>query len=91
MSINNFTVQALGPNVAHAILSDTGIQNTLLANIASVMKATGYQVLNIDFENVLPADRDLYSNFAQKAVNYLHPQGFSFSSQNQCGANRAVV
>ncbi|WP_407311563.1 glycosyl hydrolase family 18 protein [Desulfosporosinus sp. SB140] len=80
MSINNFTAQALGSNVAHDILSDTGVQNTLLANIASVMKAKGYQVLNIDFENVLPADRDLYSNFVQKAVNYLHPQGFLVST-----------
>ncbi|MGC7873287.1 LysM peptidoglycan-binding domain-containing protein [Desulfosporosinus sp. SYSU MS00001] len=80
MSINNFTAQTLGSDIAHAILSNTGVQNTLLTNIASIMKAKGYRVLNIDFEDVLPADRDLYSNFVQKAVNYLHPQGFLVST-----------
>lgn len=80
MAINNFTAQALGSSVAHTILTDTGVQSILLANIVRVMKAKGYKVLNIDFENVLPADRDLYSNFVQHAVNVLHPQGFQVST-----------
>jgi Predicted glycosyl hydrolase len=80
MSITNFTTQTLGSNIAHAILSDTGIQNTLLNNVVNIMKVKGYKVLNIDFENVLPADRDLYSSFVQRAVNRLHPERFLVST-----------
>lgn len=80
MSITNFSQKTLGSNVVHAVLIDQGIQNTLLTNILNVMKTKGYKVLNIDFENVLPADRDLYSSFVQNAVDHLHPHGYTVST-----------
>lgn len=80
MCITNFTSQTTGSNISHAILADPGVQNTLLNNIVNAMKNKGYRVLNIDFENVLQADRDLYSSFVQNAVNRLHPQGYSVST-----------
>ena len=44
------------------------------------MKEKGYQGLNIDFENVFPADRENYNQFLQRAVDRLHPEGYSVST-----------
>lgn len=80
MSITNFTARETGSDIAHAVLADPAIQERLLENAINIMKTKGYKGLNIDFENVYPADRELYNQFLQRAVNRLHPQGFSVSS-----------
>jgi spore germination protein len=80
MSITNFSSTAVGSNLAHTILASPELQNTLLTNIISTMKNKGYRGLNIDFESVLPSDRELYNQFIRRAVTRLHPEGFSVSS-----------
>ena len=44
------------------------------------MKDKGYRGLNIDFENVLPADRELYNQFLQESVASLHKEGYFVST-----------
>lgn len=80
MAITNFTAQELGSNVAHAILSSTELQDKLLSNILSTMRRKGYKGLNIDFENVLPSDREAYNQFLRRTVNRLHPENYLVSS-----------
>jgi spore germination protein len=80
MAITNFTSTALGENLAHAVLNNTQIVERLLANIVSIMQVKGYNGLNVDFENVLPEDRDAYNRFLQRAVNRLHPLGYFVST-----------
>ncbi len=80
MAITNFSATAAGSSLAHTILASTDIQDVLLTNILKVMKEKGYQGLNIDFENVFPADRELYNQFLQRAVDRLHPEGYSVST-----------
>lgn len=80
MSVTNFTSTSLGNNLAHVILSDTAVGNTLLDNVAAVMREKGYLALNIDFENVLPDDRELYNRFLQRAADRMHALGYSVSS-----------
>lgn len=80
MALTNFSSTEKGENLAHTILVSTDIQERLLTNIMNIMKAKGYMGFNIDFENVLPADRELYNQFLQLSVNRLHPQGFFVSS-----------
>lgn len=80
MSITNFTSSELGQNLAHIVLSTSEIRERSLTNIISVMKEKGYRGVNIDFENVLPADRELYNQFLQRAVERLHPEGFFVST-----------
>jgi len=80
MAITNFTSTDLGQNLAHVVLSTPAIVQRLLDNIVGIMKAKGYMGLNIDFEGVLPADREYYNQFIQHAVNRLHPEGFFVSS-----------
>ncbi|MDF2673553.1 MAG: putative glycosyl hydrolase [Clostridiales bacterium] len=80
MAITNFTYSSLGNNLAHIVLSTPNIRETLISNIISIMKEKRYRGLNIDFENVLPEDRELYNNFLQLAVDRLHPEGYFVSS-----------
>lgn len=80
MSITNFTATALGENLAHVVLSSPQIVENLLNNIVNIMREKGYRGLNVDFENVLPADRVNYNNFLQAAVNRLHPEGYFVST-----------
>lgn len=80
LCITNFSATEAGSALAHTILSSSEIQDRLLANILGVMKEKGYQGINVDFENVLPADRELYNQFLQRTVDKLHPEGYFVSS-----------
>ena len=80
MSLVNFTVNVAGENIAHIVLNNPDIINTLLENIINTMKEKGYQGLNIDFEYVLPEDREAYNNFLESTVNRLHEEGFFVST-----------
>ena len=80
MSITNFTVTSLGENLASIVLNDTAIQDSLINNILNIMKEKNYLGLNIDFENVLPADREAYNEFLQKAVDRLHEEDYFVST-----------
>ncbi|MEH7884158.1 LysM peptidoglycan-binding domain-containing protein [Bacillus sp. JJ1609] len=80
MSITNFTATETGHNIAHEVLASEEHRGKLLANILTVMREKGYRGLNIDFENVLPADRELYNSFLQAAVDALHKEGYFVST-----------
>lgn len=80
MCITNFTYRDPGSQLARTILSNTDIQDRLLTNILNIMREKGYRGLNVDFENVYPADRELYNQFLQRTVDRLHPEGYFVSS-----------
>ncbi|OMP65705.1 LysM peptidoglycan-binding domain-containing protein [Domibacillus epiphyticus] len=80
MAITNFSSTEAGTELAHTILSSQELVETLLTNIINTMKRRGYSGLNIDFENVAPADREFYNRFLQRSVDRLHPEGFFVSS-----------
>lgn len=80
MSIVNFTVNVAGENVANKVLNNPDVVNTLQNNIINIMKDKGYQGLNIDFEYVLPEDREAYNRFLESTVNRLHNEGFFVST-----------
>lgn len=80
MSITNFTSTAAGSNLAHVILSDREMRQRVLNHVLLIMEQKGYRGLNIDFENVLPADRENYNEFLQLAVDTLHSRGYFVST-----------
>lgn len=80
MAVTNFTSTELGGNLAHTVLSSPSIRSTTITNIINTMKNKGYRGVNIDFENVLPSDRENYNTFLQEAVNRMHPEGFFVST-----------
>lgn len=80
MSITNFTSTYRGENLASVVLNSPEIVERLLANISQTMREKGYRGLSIDFENVLPADREAYNDFLQQSVTRLHAEGFFVST-----------
>ncbi|WP_138755864.1 LysM peptidoglycan-binding domain-containing protein [Paenibacillus sinopodophylli] len=80
MVITNFENGTFSPDIAHAILSNPTLQQSVIASILATMKQKGYTALNVDFEYVPPADRELYNAFLQKLVDNLHPQNYLVSA-----------
>lgn len=80
MSIVNFTVNIAGENVANKVLNNPSVVNTLQNNIINVMRDKGYQGLNVDFEYVLPEDREAYNSFLESTVEKLHNEGYFVST-----------
>ena len=78
--ITNFTSTEKGSNLMHVIFSSKVLQDKILNEAEELMKEKGYKGLNIDFENVLPEDREAYNSFLQLAVDRLHPLGYSVST-----------
>ena len=63
-------------HLAHTILTDETIQNTLLDNIINTLKTKNYYGLDIDIEYIFPEDRENYNNFLRKVVTTLKPLGY---------------
>ncbi len=80
MSLVNFTINVAGENVANKVLNNPDVVNTLQNNILNVMRDKGYRGLNIDFEYVLPEDREAYNRFLQNTVDKLHNEGYFVST-----------
>ncbi len=80
MAVTNFTVTSRGENLVSAILNSPQLTERLLDEIIRLMRQKGYRGLNLDLENVLPADREAYNRFLQRAVDRLHPEGFFVST-----------
>ena len=80
MSITNFTATSRGENLASVVLNSPQISERLLTEVIGVMNEKGYRGLNIDLENVLPADREAYNRFLQRAADRLHAEGFFLST-----------
>ncbi|WP_107923431.1 LysM peptidoglycan-binding domain-containing protein [Lysinibacillus parviboronicapiens] len=80
LTITNFSSTEAGSNLAHVILSSAELRTKVINEVLQVMQDKGYKVLNVDFENVLPVDRENYNQFLQLAVDRLHPKGYLVST-----------
>jgi spore germination protein len=67
-------------DVARSILNSDEVQDTLINNIINTLDSKNYYGLDIDFEYIYPADRELYNNFLRKVVNRLRPLGYSVTT-----------
>ncbi|MDF1494125.1 MULTISPECIES: glycosyl hydrolase family 18 protein [unclassified Caproiciproducens] len=63
-------------DLAHTILANPDIQNTLLENIVRTLNAKQYYGLDIDFEYIFPNDKNNYNSFIKKVVDRLRPLGY---------------
>ncbi len=80
MVLTNFRNGNFDTALAHTVLSNDNIQNTLIENVANTMKRVGYYGLIIDFERVDPADRQLYNSFLRRITSRLHQQNYIVGS-----------
>lgn len=62
--------------IAHQMFINPEGQNQLIQNILATLEAKGYRGVDIDFEFVLPEDRQLFIDFITNMNNALAPQGY---------------
>lgn len=68
--------QEFNSQIAHEMFINTEGQARLIENIVANIQAKGYIGLDIDFEFVLPEDRELFATFIQNVKNALEPLGY---------------
>ncbi len=67
--------QEFNTQIAHDMFANPEGQARLIENIVANMQAKGYRGLDIDFEFILPEDRQAFINFIQAVKNALEPLG----------------
>jgi len=67
-------------DIAHSILTDPEIQQTLIDNVIAKLQSQNYYGLDIDFEYIYPEDGVAYDNFVRNVVEQLKPLGYSIST-----------
>ena len=81
LTVTNLSEAAgFSSDIAHAVLTDEGVQAKLLDNIVALIREKDYYGLNINFEYIYPFDRDSYSQFVRRAAERLHPLGCPVST-----------
>lgn len=78
--MSNWEGSMFNSDLAHTILNDDAVQQTLITNILATMKTKGHRGLNIDFEYIYPYDREPYNQFLQRVVTQLHAEGYLVST-----------
>ena len=80
MVITNFRGGTFDTPLASAILTNTTVQDTLIDNILGILRSENFYGVNVDFERVLPAERDLYTTFLRRLRDRIKPEGFVLST-----------
>lgn len=62
--------------IAHSLFINLEAQTTLIDNILTTLAAKGYYGIDIDFEFVLPGDKDAFVSFIENIKNRLEPAGY---------------
>lgn len=77
MMLSPMTAEGAFSNViAHDMFVNPEGQNNLINNIIANMKAKNYYGLDVDFEFVLPADKELFISFLENLKSRLEPEGY---------------
>lgn len=65
--------------LVNALVENDEVQQRLIENVLRTIEQKGYAGVNIDFEYVLPEDRERYVTFVQKMHDALSPFGYLVS------------
>ena len=77
MLLSTFTEEGNFSNIlANAIINDMEAQNVLINNIIANMQQKGYYGLDVDFEYILPEDREGYTAFITNVTTRLNEVGY---------------
>jgi len=66
-------------NLITSVVQNTDNGSRLIQNLIAVMKEKGYQGVDIDFEYVMAADRDAFSEFVRQCAQAVHAEGWQLS------------
>lgn len=79
------TLTPLGPDgrfnnrLISAVVYNSAAADRLIFNLLQVMGEKGYRGIDIDFEYILPDDRDAFTRFVRKTAEAVRSSGYSLS------------
>lgn len=71
-TITNLTSDGFSSELASSTLNHSVTRQHLIRNIFNLVTERGYAGVNIDFEGILPQDRDIFSTFLRELRDLLH-------------------
>ncbi|TCP59607.1 spore germination protein YaaH [Tumebacillus sp. BK434] len=74
-ALTNETEGGFDKDLAHTVLADPKLRQKTVSNAVTLVTAHGFAGLNVDFENMLPSDRPLYTSFVTELAAALHANG----------------
>lgn len=81
MAITNLEDYQFSAELARDIFQSVAVQDLLLDNIIAEAKRIGnISDIHFDFERISGDQREAYNNFLRKAVERLHPEGYTVST-----------
>lgn len=81
MAITNLEDYQFSAELARDIFQSVAVQNLLLDNIIAEAKRIGnISDIHFDFERISGDQREAYNNFLRRAVERLHPEGYTVST-----------
>jgi spore germination protein len=75
-NISNVANGKFDSNLAHTILSNSTLRQTVVNNIVNLVKTNGYTGADVDFENIPPTDRTSFTSFITQLVTAMHAKGY---------------
>ena len=88
--ITNLTATGFNPEITRRVLNNHDIRERLITNIYNLVKSKNYAGVNIDFELVHEAERDIYSGFLRLLRERLRPEGYITSVAVPAKTNDAL-
>jgi spore germination protein len=73
--VTNWRGDLFQPDLAHDVMVDHVIRTQTIASIQGVLRRLELSGVNIDFENMFPQDRPLYTRFIRELRDSLKPSG----------------
>lgn len=75
-TITNQKHNDFNKDLAHLILSDAQVRQRAVDHSLQLVREGGFAGVNVDFENMRPTDRDLYTQFVRELGAALRPHGY---------------
>jgi hypothetical protein len=74
--VHNYRNGSFDQQLVHNVLSNRVSGDRLINNLLQLVKDNGLAGVNIDFENIAPADRGLFTDFLARLAGVFKPAGF---------------
>lgn len=79
MTLTNLGPEKFDPDLASAVIRDETVKAQLMINLAILLELYHFGGVNIDFENVSPADRTFFTDFIRDLKLNLGARGYLIS------------
>lgn len=79
LALTNWGPDGFDPDLARTIMGDPTVKALAINNALQLLERFGFAGVNVDFENMYAADRQLYTDFVRDLRNALQPRNFLLS------------